>query len=901
MRIFWVGSLPGQTIQQRYDLKSLIPSIESGFTLITPNTRLARRIRSAWDALQQSQGKTVWEPLRVYPLESWLLEQWRESVRQGLSADRVILDDQQALTLWQRAIDEEQAASGAYSLLQSGAAAALAHEARERLLRWQVDYGSGSHRQAFELEADCASFLAWSARYQRYLEADHLATAGDCIAGLLEAAAGMTCVPLALIEFEDIPPLLRSCIEALGSPLERVHAEGARARCRALRLPDRRSELATAARWSRDLSEREAGARIGIVLSDMASDRTTMEYLLREAFDCLGKDYTSLPVNFSTGITLDRAPVVRDAMLALGMGLQRVGADTPAALVRSRFLQLPDRHGPATVKLLRQVSDSGKQLLQVSDLRYLASRVKVDGQEGTALGQCLMSMTTQRPLSGSHLPSRWLEPLNALLDTWGWPGQGPLDSLEYQQVKRWSETLEQLASFDPITGPLSLEGILGLLQRLLASRASQPETADSLVQVLGPLEAAGLEFDYLWICGLQASRWPAAARPSPLIPARLQQHLEMPHATAEREWAIADSLMGQYQRGATELIGSYAIQVDGVPELPSALLDGWDTDDAPAVDLVNDDWLAAGQALRVEVCQDSLAPAPEQPELDTLKGGSALLEDQSQCPFRAFARRRLRAEPLGEAVQGMSPADRGSLLHRALQLLFTAIPDSEVLASTSVEGEAAVIRAAVNDALEELPRTGLRAAPAGWRELEGERLTRLLKQWLAIERQREAFRVAATEQDLTVQLQSLRLRLRVDRIDRMADGSTLLLDYKSGTCRIQDWLGDRPARPQLLLYATAEKTPPSALAFAQLRLDNCEFVGAGEQASAPGIRTEISKLVQGGWEIDSWQSLITHWRGRLQVLAGEFLAGEASVEPQPGACTWCGLQSLCRVDQALDV
>ena len=101
-------------------------------------------------------------------------------------------------------------------------------------------------------------------------------------------------------------------------------------------------------------------------------------------------------------------------------------------------------------------------------------------------------------------------------------------------------------------------------------------------------------------------------------------------------------------------------------------------------------------------------------------------------------------------------------------------------------------------------------------------------------------------------------------------------------------------------YATAEETAPSALAFAQLRLDNCEFVGAGERASAPGIRTEIGKLVQGGWEIDSWESLITHWRERLQVLAGEFLAGEASVEPQPGACTWCGLQSLCRVNQALD-
>jgi hypothetical protein len=319
VRIFWVGNLPGHTIQQRYDLETLIPRIESGFTLLTPNARLARRIKSAWDALQQAEGAAVWEPLRVYSLEPWLLDRWHESVRMGLSPDRVILDDQKALTLWQRAIEEEQADSGEYSLLQGGAAAALAHEARERLLRWQVDYAGPSLRQAFELEPDCASFLAWSERYQRYLDAAQLATSGDCIAALLKAASGMPGAPLALLEFEDVPPLYQACIEALGDPVERPEAGGGGARCSAMRLPDRRSELARAACWARELSQREDGARIGIVLSDMASDRTSMEYLLRQAFDCLGKDYTSLPVNFSTGITLDRAPVIRDAMLALAM------------------------------------------------------------------------------------------------------------------------------------------------------------------------------------------------------------------------------------------------------------------------------------------------------------------------------------------------------------------------------------------------------------------------------------------------------------------------------------------------------------------------------------------------------------------------------------------------------
>jgi probable DNA repair protein len=843
------------------------------------------------------QGAVVWEPLSVYPLETWLLARWRDSVRLGFTPDRVILQEQQALTLWQRVIDEEQAAGGQYTLLQSGATAALAHQARERLLRWQVDYTGEPHRQAFELEADCASFLAWSRRFRRYLDDMRLATIGDCVNCLLQSAAALEKQPLLLLEFDDMPPLFQSCIDALGTPVEDHDAGAAKARYSGRRCADRRLELTTAARWAREVSQREPSARVGIVLSDMASDRTTTEYLLRKAFGCLGEDYTSLPVNFSTGITLDRAPVVRDAMAVLRLGLPTTAASTPAALIRSRFVYLPDRHAPASLKLLRKVSDSGKETLQVADLRYLASTVNAGGEEGTTLGRHLVSMAGMRPLRGTHLPSRWLEPLRVVLEAWGWPGPGPLDSLEYQQVERWYETLEQLAAYDDISGPLSLEAVLALLQRLLASRVSQPGTADSLVQVLGPLEAAGLEFDYLWISGLQASRWPAPPRPSPLIPNSLQRRLQMPHATAEREWAIAESLMHQYRQGAGELIASYAVQVDGVPELPSALLDSWDVFDVPVVDVPGPEWFPHGLTLVVEAVEDNLAPPPDPQELDGLHGGSALLEDQAQCPFRAFARRRLRAEPLGEPMAGVSQAERGSLLHRALQLLFTSIPDSEVLAATTNDGEEAMVGTVVTQALDSVPRSGLAAAPAGWRELESLRLKRLLRQWLAVERQREAFRVAATEEELNVQLDSLELQLRVDRIDRLADGSTLIIDYKSGSCRLRDWLGDRPSKPQLLLYAIAGAEAPSALAFARVRADDCGFVGAGANAVAPGIRTDIAGLVRGGPEVDSWEALNDFWRERLKLLAREFLEGLASVDPQPGACNWCGLDSLCRVNR----
>jgi len=215
----------------------------------------------------------------------------------------------------------------------------------------------------------------------------------------------------------------------------------------------------------------------------------------------------------------------------------------------------------------------------------------------------------------------------------------------------------------------------------------------------------------------------------------------------------------------------------------------------------------------------------------------------------------------------------------------------------TMEGEKILLQDVVRQAVDELPRAGIRSPPAGWRELECRRLERLLRQWLAVERQREAFRVAATEEDLCVKLASLELRLRVDRIDHMPDGSTLIMDYKSGTCRLKDWLGERPDKPQLLLYALASGEVPSALAFAQLRPDDCAFVGVGNRAIAPGIRTDIDKLVSPNAGVNSWEDLNDCWRDRLQSLADQFLAGAAAVDPQPLACAWCGLEALCRVGE----
>lgn len=879
--------MPGQTSHRFYDIAPLAPLLEAGYTVLTPNYRSARRIRTEWNHTRAAAGKRAWPTARVEPVERWLLAWWELAVGHGLLPALTPLDPARVQELWRQVIAEHEADSGGYNLLRPAAAAELAGQARETLLRWEVDLAADRTRQAFEVDADCRTFLAWCDRFDKRLAGAGLCTSTDSIAALRRCPADMPRQRLALVDCDDMPPLFHAAVRALAEEVRVFESPGGQARCLAHAFSSRRGELQAIARWTAQTSRGNPEATIGIVLTDMATDRGSLEYLLRREFDCLGENYNALPVNFSTGISLDRAPVVRDALAVLEMVAEEVPIRQVVGLLQSRFLALSDARSCAAQRLVTDLFAAGREFTATADLRYAASEAALGEGSGLALGDYLLAVSGMRELRRTALPSQWIERFAAVLAVWGWPGPGPLDSLEHQQVELWYRTLEEFRAFDAVCGPLDYAAGLALLRRACSGQVSQPQTADSRVQVLGPLEAAGLAFDHLWLCGLQGGTWPAAPRPSPFIPLALQRRLQMPHATAEREWHFCDTLMRQYRRSSGVLHASYSRMLDDVPELPSSLLEDFTWEPLAEPPVVDPAWTRRREFLPLQRLQDAVAPPVSAGEVAALGGGSGLLEDQSQCPFRAFARRRLAVEPLGEFVVAQSPAERGALLHDALYHLWGAIGDHASLLALAADAESRVIEGAVQAALARLPGRRRRTLGTAYWALEAKRLADLLQEWLGVERQRGDFAVAHREERVTLPLGPLEIRLRVDRIDRLPDGSRLIIDYKSGRSSVQDWLGERPARPQLPLYGIAAPDNTAALAFAQVRPRESCYVGLGAVAAAPGINP-----------VEDWEALNGQWRENLLRLAAAFVAGEASVDPLSGSsCTWCGLQPLCRVDR----
>ncbi len=160
-------------------------------------------------------------------------------------------------------------------------------------------------------------------------------------------------------------------------------------------------------------------------------------------------------------------------------------------------------------------------------------------------------------------------------------------------------------------------------------------------------------------------------------------------------------------------------------------------------------------------------------------------------------------------------------------IMWSKLRHSSALTSIEPEAEARLLEEAVSGAIAKVCR--VRDPGPRWRERERERMRNLLRKWLQVERQREPFEVEQLDEGKqSVRHANLEFSLRIDRIDRLADGSRVLIDYKTGMVAV-DWRGERPDNPQLPLYALWRPEALVAVAYGRVNAGDCSFLAEAER------------------------------------------------------------------------
>jgi hypothetical protein len=141
----------------------------------------------------------------------------------------------------------------------------------------------------------------------------------------------------------------------------------------------------------------------------------------------------------------------------------------------------------------------------------------------------------------------------------------------------------------------------------------------------------------------------------------------------------------------------------------------------------------------------------------------------------------------------------------------------------------------------------------------------LLRSFIAAETERPEFAVAEVEKSLELEAFGVRLGLRVDRIDRLADGSLLVIDYKTGMPKkLLNRDGD-PLDLQLVVYADALESAVGGLALINIDSRSISYQGTGGSVEWDAARR------------DDWPQRLAAWRGEVHQALREIAAGDGRI------------------------
>ncbi len=904
-----------------FEIFPLLPAIEQAALILTPNNRLKNKILESYGHHSLIHGNQIWQAPRVYALADWQRDAWLSLQDAGcVHCHGTLINSHQRELLWQQVI--ANSSEGA-ELLNTDKLATQADLAYRNLLLWQLPLSTLDDYS----DSDYRLFSRWAHDFEKELERRQLLCAETSYRLLAQAYKDGTLErePVIFLKgFDDLAPLLNTLLQAATETIKEVPVKPTTGmQVGRLQLPDFDQEVLGAAHWSRQILKRDPAASIGIIVPNLGQCRAQVERCFTSVFEPhyflpQTPRYT-LPFNFSAGIPLASTALIYDTLQLLQLNRNRMELAPLCNLLQSPFFSAVENEYTERTDLVARLRRLGKITLSGTDLRYhcqqVCSEFSATAQARTAgitdagdsdiptLAARLQQVETlRRQQPKQQLPGQWADFFLQQLTLLGWPGQRRLDSNEYQQVSQWYQLLEVFSSLDVTGSMLALNAALGQLQGLAASTHFQAQVPSSPIQILGALEGAGLQFTHCWVMGLHQRDWPPAPSPHPLLPIDLQRRHGMPHASSERELAFARSLTASYRQCAEYVVFSSPQREGETPLEPSRLIEDLPLISLPEIKLqtmasanisadgnshrgeedTRQDYCdLQGYYRRLLACRQlEWVDCARGPTLDrdrALRGGSGVLRQQAICPFNAFAIYRLGAAAYQAPAPGLSSIERGVVLHDALAFIWAQLKSSRNLQRLTPSQLDELVEQYVRRALAPLQQQRPELLGKHYCELEIERQTKLIGLWLALEGQRGEFDVVATERQEDVAIAGLKLQLRLDRLDRLQSGDYLLIDYKTGNPKIQNWQGERPQEPQLPLYAISGNREVNAIAFAQINAKQCQFLGLGELSDPPaGIvvpGTGRNQDLPG-----QWNDVLAHWRRLLENLAREFQRGESRVE-----------------------
>ncbi len=826
--------------------------------ILTPNARISLSTQECF-IKEKSRTHRAFAPLNIMPLPVFIAKAWQQFQAVSNTPNARMLTPLELNHLFTRAIESVSPELPlSYSLLE------------EVKRAW-----NHSHLWNLPINDEHFSYTLETETFQKWSEALD-ALKGEKIAPV-EAYQRMTqeldklkdFLPkeILLMHFESLSPVENEFFSALTSVcvVENFEPERQVSRqCSRLSFDDLSSENEGLVQWIQQKLD-EGQQNIGVVVGALATRKERLSELFHQHFP-------AELINISIGRPLSDYPLTSTALTILkSQSTRRLSKETLLLLLKSPFIK---------------VGDERAQRLAFADKLESLNALSFSHQDILKQSTCplfneLLSDLQANTISGLQTPSAWGQKLKEILIKLSFPGEAPLSSHNYQLFEKFNALLDEIANLDDTTEKLSFQQYVDLFKMSLDLTLFQPQRRKEVrVHVLGLLEGLSLSFDSLWLMGVNDTLLPETLKLSPFIPPHIQRERQMPKSNLQNEIVYAKRLIDKFKQAAPEVCFSLFLQEAGNEYRPSPLIS-----DLPEGIKLSAPYKKKTVLSHIENNYVSQETLPE-----TFVANSALLKEQADCPFRAYAKFRLRLTPKALNQYGLTPMARGILLHRVLEHFWQSTRTQERLLTLNDTTLYETLQTSVQRALKETPFEQFEILGSQFKTLEEERLIYLCQKWLALEKERPPFEVLACEQKETFTLKGLPFSLRIDRIDKsLSEDATLLIDYKSGISSPGKWFEEPLSEPQLPLYALCVNEA-DALVFFQLKPSDLAIRGISREESAEKGLKPIEKA-----EKRNWTQQKALWQEQIESLVDEFKAGHFEPKPKHSSlCGECEYKRLCR-------
>jgi len=877
-------------------------SISPGTLVLTKNSRLARWLLLQYNQNQIQNQQVVWETPSIMTLDAWLRETWIQS-----NPKKFILSELQSQKLWETIIRDKLAGSS-LDLLHLRGSAKLASQAFNLI----QEYGLPVESKDYIWTEETESFHGWLTAYEKELQSAEALDPSQLLRVVQEGMIrGTIPVPARIVfaGFDEIHPQMQSWLDYLTERnisiqlYPEIEEQESLQQLDKNPLPsiivksftDQRQECIQCARWVRSVYQ--PGEKIGILAPNLEDYRTILTQELKAELapeSIYPWEEAHLPFNVSLGRPLGHESMIHQALDFLSWDAPTIPTKSFVSLLTSGFVKGNDEENALRLSWERKLLNRGPITVELRSFRKSITR-----EGDSSLGKIIHHILDWIVDGSFNFPSQWAKNISAFLVRIGWPaGNQTPNSTQFQILDAWHECLDEMSTLDSVLGKIGRLNAVETLSNIISNKIFQPKTREEPIQVAGLLDTAGMNFDHVWILGLQSENFPPPPSPNPFIPFNLQKQNSLPHSTAEHELDYSERVLYRRLFHVKNAILSYPQMDQDMELLPSPFLRFFSPNTSNTESEVSYRVIDHFSQKDLLENYEELYQLPLHPlEKDQLKGGYQLIKNQAQCPFRAFALNRLNAGTREFPEIDLDASHRGTLLHNILELFWKKVKTSDTLHDLAQAGG---LLKFIEDCAEETLSAyrSLFSQQSQFREMEKNRLARLVEEWIHLELERSPFQVNLVEEDIVLDLAGLSLKLQVDRMDQIPDGGRVIIDYKTSNSKPEGkWFDPRIQEPQLPLYNL--KYPADAVSFAWVKKGSCSFIGLEKQKGLlPGMKSPSKQNIDG---FNTWDETQHHWTTRLTDLAQQFMEGQIAVDPFHStlSCQYCNLETLCRKSEIL--